>query len=83
MLSTDQLVGKVGSPVEREVPLDQTPNPIPKKFRKDEKKRDVGKKRNDENVHVQHPSGEGERGDENFVFVLSLVSALAVGAAHR
>ena len=47
--------------------MDQTPNPIPKKFRKDEKKRDVGKKRNDENVHIQHASGEGERGDENFV----------------
>ena len=67
MLSTDQLICKVGSPVEREVPLDQTPNPIPKKFRKDEKKSDVGKKRNDENVHVQHACGEGERGDENFV----------------
>ena len=82
MLSTDQLICKVGSPVEREVPLDQTPNPFPKKFRKDEKKRDVRKKRNDETVHVQHASGEGERGDEK-LFVLSLVSALAVGAAHR
>ena len=67
MFGTNKLVGKVGPPVKRKKLTDKLPNVFPKGLWQSEKKGDVGKKRDNEHVHVEHAGGKRERGDECFV----------------